>query len=267
MFPFSWPVNLAKNSLRNAFLWRQITNCACSKYLIFSSPVVSCSLSSSRLRSSAVFRRSLQFLFKKVHICLHDTDYKHTGGIFGFLTNRSWYGCVNLRITDSTQVTRSDNGAYLRQPAAEPTDGTRHAVARTWHRPTAHWAGSLDRTSPQQLHHWRWQNSRPSPLWATHLQQFQIHTYIYTYTHTQTFNGPLSGTTQVSRYQRGKTNLDFTEARDSEWQWHQLGHTQLCTLFQTDNHASTPALSFLQAGCPSCRPTNRVKALKAYLYV
>jgi len=21
-----------------------------------------------------------------------------------------------------------------------------------------------------------------------------------------------------------RTNLDFTEARDSEWQWHQLGH-------------------------------------------
>ena len=35
-------------------------------------------------------------------------------------------------------------------------------------------------------------------------------------------NGPLSGTTQVSRYQKGKTNLDFTEARDSEWQWHPL---------------------------------------------
>jgi len=26
----------------------------------------------------------------------------------------------------------------------------------------------------------------------------------------------------VSQYQKGKTNLDFTEARDSEWQWHQL---------------------------------------------
>jgi len=36
--------------------------------------------------------------------------------------------------------------------------------------------------------------------------------------YTHTFNGPLSGTTRVSRYQKGKTNLDFTEARDSEWQ-------------------------------------------------
>jgi len=70
-------------------------------------------------------------------------------------------------------------------------------------------------------------------------------------------------TTQVSRYQKGKTNLDFTEARDNEWQWHQLGHMHVCTSLQTDNHASTPPLSFLQTGCPSCRPTNSVKALKA----
>jgi len=38
---------------------------------------------------------------------------------------------------------------------------------------------------------------------------------------------------------------------------------QVCTLLQTDNHASTPPLCFLQAGCPSCRPTNSIKALKA----
>jgi len=57
--------------------------------------------------------------------------------------------------------------------------------------------------------------------------------------HIHTFNGPLSGTTQVSWYQKGKTNLDFTEARDSEWQWHQLGHMQVCTSLQTDNHVST----------------------------
>ena len=77
-----------------------------------------------------------------------------------------------------------------------------------------------------------------------------------------TFIGPFSGTTRVSRYQKGKTNLDFTEARDSEWQWHQLGSMQVCTSLQTDNHASTPLLKFLQAGCPSCRPANSVKALK-----
>ena len=78
-------------------------------------------------------------------------------------------------------------------------------------------------------------------------------------THTQPFNSPLSRTTRVSWYQKGKTNLDFTEAR----QWHQLGHMQVCTSLQTDNHSSTPPLSFLQARCPSCHPTNSIKALKA----
>ena len=80
---------------------------------------------------------------------------------------------------------------------------------------------------------------------------------------THPFNGPLSGTTQVSRYQKDKNNLDFTEARDSEWQWHQLGHMQICTSLQTNTNTSTPPLVFLQAGCPSCRPTNSVKVLKA----
>ena len=74
----------------------------------------------------------------------------------------------------------------------------------------------------------------------------------HTHTHTHPFNGPFSWTTQVSRYQKGKTNLDFTEATDSEWQWHQLGHMQVCTLLRTDNHASTLPLFF-----------NRVKALKS----
>ena len=96
--------------------------------------------------------------------------------------------------------------------------------------------------------------TREYDLWHTGTQN------LYN-THTHPFNGPLSRTTWVSRYQKGKTNLDFTEARDSEWQWHQLGHMQVCTSLHTDNHANTPLLSFLQAGCPSCRPTNSVKAL------
>ena len=96
---------------------------------------------------------------------------------------------------------------------------------------------------------------------------FSGHPLLQHITHTHPFNGPLSGTTRVSWYQKGKTSLDFTEARYSECQWHQLGHMQACTLLQTDNHASTPQLSFLQAGCPSCRPTNSIKALKGQLHI
>ena len=76
-----------------------------------------------------------------------------------------------------------------------------------------------------------------------------VRTHARTHTHTHTFNGLLSGTTRVSRYQKGETNLDFTEARDNKWQWHRLGNMQVCR--------------FLQAGCPSCCPTNSVKALQA----
>ena len=57
-------------------------------------------------------------------------------------------------------------------------------------------------TTLQPVKHRSWQNGRGQ----------------VTHTHTHPFNSPFSETTQVSRYQRGKTNLDFTEARDSEWQ-------------------------------------------------
>jgi len=44
-----------------------------------------------------------------------------------------------------------------------------------------------------------------------------------------------------------------------------VGHMQNCISPRTHNHTSIPPLSFLQAGCPSCCPTNSVKAQKAYL--
>ena len=52
----------------------------------------------------------------------------------------------------------------------------------------------------------------------------------HTHTHAHPFNGPFSRTTRVSWYQKGKTNLDFTEARDSEQQWHQLGRMHYASL-------------------------------------
>ena len=86
-----------------------------------------------------------------------------------------------------------------------------------------------------------------------------------THTYAHPFNGPFSRTTRVSRYQKGETNLDFTEARDSEWQWHQLGNMQVCISLQTDNHASSPPLKFFyRLDALSAAQTNSIKALKAY---
>jgi len=73
------------------------------------------------------------------------------------------------------------------------------------------------------------------------------------------FNGPFSGTTWASQYQKGKTNLDFNEARDSEWHWQPLDHMQVCTSVQTDNHAITPSLSFYRL---DALPASQPKASK-----
>jgi len=67
----------------------------------------------------------------------------------------------------------------------------------------------------------------------------------------------------VGRYQKGKTNLDSTGAREVSGSGISLA---ICKSATQSRQITTPALhysSFLQAGCPSCRPTNSVKALKA----
>ena len=82
--------------------------------------------------------------------------------------------------------------------------------------------------------------------------------YLYTWNlqrlqhlhNTRAFYGHLSGPTRVSQYQKGKTNLDFTEARDSEWQWHQLGHMQVCTRSRQITMLAPHHSVFLQARCP-----------------
>ena len=94
----------------------------------------------------------------------------------------------------------------------------------------------------------------------------RTHTHTHTHTTVLLLFWNMSRTTLVSRYQKGKTrqvktNLDLLEQEivsGSGICW------AICSLhLNPDNHANIPPLSFLQAGCPSCRPTNSVKALKA----
>ena len=83
------------------------------------------------------------------------------------------------------------------------------------------------------------------------------------FVHKHPFNGPLSRTARVSRYQKGTRKVKpvwILLKQETVSGRHLLGHMQVCTSLQTNNHASTPPLSFLQAGCPSCCPTNSVKA-------
>jgi len=87
-------------------------------------------------------------------------------------------------------------------------------------------------------------------------------------THYKHFTAPwiVSRTTQVSWYQKGKTNLDLLEQEivsGSGICWDickSASHPRQITM-PTSHHSV-----FLQAGCPSCRPTNSVKALKANIH-
>ena len=89
---------------------------------------------------------------------------------------------------------------------------------------------------------------------------FGPHTHTHTHTRLTALFPGLPGWASTRKV---KPIWILLKQRDSEWQWHQLGHMQACISLQTGNHASTPLLSFLQAGCSSCRPTNSVKALKS----
>jgi len=81
-------------------------------------------------------------------------------------------------------------------------------------------------------------------------------------THTP-FNGPFSRTTRVSRYQKGKPIwilLKQETVSSSGINW------VICKSAPRSRQITMPAPTtqgFLQAGCPSCHPTNSIKALKA----
>jgi len=59
-----------------------------------------------------------------------------------------------------------------------------------------------------------------------------------TTTQQHRFHGPISRTTRMSWYQKGKTSLDLLE-QETEWHWHQLGHMQICTSPQITTPAPT----------------------------
>ena len=119
-------------------------------------------------------------------------------------------------------------------------------------------------------HSWQWPIRHYNINWNTGRNGSPRTSQSLLYYYTP-FSGHFSRTTQVSCYQKGKTNLDFTETRDSEWQWHQLGYILerwwhslhwVYALLRTHNYASTLPPSFLQAWCPSCRATYSIIALK-----
>jgi len=80
------------------------------------------------------------------------------------------------------------------------------------------------------------------------------------------FNGPLSRTTQLSRYQKVKTNVDLLQQETVSgcgisWAIYKSALRSRQITMPAPHHSV-----FLQARCPSCCPTNSVRALKTHTH-
>jgi len=94
------------------------------------------------------------------------------------------------------------------------------------------------------------------------MRPFSVSTAAACYTHTHPFNGPLSGTNRVSRYQKGKTNLDFTESKKQLAAVASAGPYACQHLATERQPRKYPTTQFLKTRCLFCPSTNSAKALK-----
>ena len=105
----------------------------------------------------------------------------------------------------------------------------------------------------------------PSVLWhcwmgiRNSIRPVKWHNQYTTHTHTHTRLTALfpelpgwAGTRKVNQ-----SGFSWSKRQYSEWQWHQLGHMQICTSLQTDNHANTPPLSFFTRRMPFLQPNQQ----------
>ena len=80
------------------------------------------------------------------------------------------------------------------------------------------------------------------------------------------FNGPFPGLPRWDGTRKVKPIWIFLKQETViEWQWHQLGHMQVCTSLQTDNHASTPPLSFFTGRMPFLPPNQQCQSTEGDL--
>ena len=82
-------------------------------------------------------------------------------------------------------------------------------------------------------------------------------TYKHAYTHTYNrFNGPFSGTTQVSWYQKGKVNLKQETVSGSGMSW------AICKAAPRSRHITTPAPQFFAGQMPFLPPNQQCQSTK-----
>ena len=145
---------------------------------------------------------------------------------------------ISLDVTVSVSATAASYRRSTSKTRSVSTDDSGSLVSSL----VALWSGSTTGTRALRTD---CQSTKHSELITSENNLPMLHRISKVNTHM--FDGPFSGTTRVSRYQKNKTNLDFTEetVSGSGINW-AVCKSAVCTSLQ-DNHASTPPLSFYRA--------------------
>ena len=160
-------------------------------------------------------------------------------------------------------------------PSCHPTNSVKALKANTKYILSKSWEWNAFSKWHAMSPIWDFLDTMLCTLWSRSLLKLiTCHTFWSLYTiikHTHThltalFPGlPRSAGEQVSRYQKGKTNLDFSEARDSKWQWHQLGYMRLHLAPDRQPHQH-PTTLFFTGRIPFLPPNQQCQSTERKLY-
>ena len=159
-------------------------------------------------------------------------------------------------------------------PSCHPTNSVKALKANTKYILSKSWEWNAFSKWHAMSPIWDFLDTMLCMLWSRSLLKLiTCHTFwsLYTIKHTHThltalFPGlPRSASEQVSRYQKGKTNLDFSEARDSKWQWHQLGYMRLHLAPDRQPHQH-PTTLFFTGRIPFLPPNQQCQSTERKLY-
>ena len=160
-------------------------------------------------------------------------------------------------------------------PSCHPTNSVKALKANTKYILSKSWEWNAFSKWHAMSPIWDFLDAMLCMLWSRSLLKlitchtfWSLHTIIkHTHTHlTALFPGlPRSAGEQVSRYQKGKTNLDFSKARDSKWQWHQLGYMRLHLAPDRQPHQH-PTTLFFTGRIPFLPPNQQCQSTERKLY-
>ena len=136
----------------------------------------------------------------------------------------SWAICKSASHSRQITMPAPHHSVFYRPdalPAAQPT------ASKHWRQIASVWTKINKQHVDKSVHKYDIQNTSRLKICLKYIKS-NTHMHMHTHTHTYlTALFPGLPRRASTRQNQCKTNLDFTEAKDSEWQWHLLGHMHL----------------------------------------